>query len=373
VPRLLARSQVVSPAKPALTAITVAHHVVVDGREVSAALVRPQSLAYEVLDLSDAEKENDPEVVVPRTTLNLTTSAVGFGRYAPTWTVPANESLGRHMVRWFATMVSGGPEVEWTETFDVVASTVGLRDRPLYATVSDVRAEGAPPSMTDRWIAERLISACDRLDRWTGRTFAAEWKKVAVDGDRNRYLYLQEPIVALERVVLSDGVTEVEPSAFVVYNRHVAGLLVPDDRESPRIEFMANLWETRYSTNQYRYPGIFSDPQWAGRTPQTIAITGIFGYTDPDGTPTGSTPSLAREVVVGMAVRELPKQGSATAAMKRREGFITMMKTREQTVQYGDVGMESGAAAPSGAAFTGDPHIDGKIAQLCPAVAGGVV
>jgi hypothetical protein len=373
VPRLLGHSQTTSPTKPVLGAFTVAHNLTVDNAPVNAALVTPVSLEYEILDLSDVEKENAPAVVVARTALDLTASKVGFGRYAPTWTVPADEALGRHMIRWFAVMEEDAAEVEWTEQFDVLASTAGLPTRVLYALVSDVRAEGIAASMSDRRIAEVLARSCDRLDEWTNRFFAPVWKNIRVDGDRNRYIYFHEPIIALEQVVLTDGFTFVEPSAFTVYNRHLTGLLVPDDRETPHIEFRSDLWETRYSGNHYPFPGVNAHPQWAGRSPQSIQVKGVFGYTDPDESPTGSTPSLAKEVVVLLTLREAPKQGPQDAAMRRRAAFIQTMKTREQTVTWGDVQLSSGAASPANANFSGDPYIDGKIAQLCPAVSGAVV
>lgn len=369
---VIGRSAVNSPSKPILSTFTIATNQLVQNQIVNGALVEPVSLEYEILDLSTAEKENDPVVVVPRVALNLTTSKVGTGQYAPTWTVPSNEAIGRHLIRWFSTLFDGGPEVEWFEHFDVMGSTVGMPTRPLYATISDVRAEGVGASISDRWILERLARACDRLDEWTSRVFWPTWKQIQVDGSADRFLTFMEPIIALETVLLTDGVTFVEPTAFTVYNRHLTGLLVPDDRETPRIEYRSDWWNRRLTGNTYGYPTMLVDAQWGSRSAQAIQVKGVFGYTEPDGTPAGGVPSLAREVVVLMTLRELPKQNTQEAIQKRRGAFIKSMRTREQQVQWGDVDADSGAAALGGALFTGDPYIDGKIAQLCPAVSGAV-
>lgn len=371
--RIIGRGTTLSPTNPILTAFTVAHSITAeDGASVNAGLVTPVSLEYEILDLSTPEKENDPVSVVARTALNLTTGKVATGVYAPTWTIPSAEPTGLHMIVWYAVLVAGGPEVSWSEPFDVIASMVGLPQRPMCATISAVRAEGAGGSISDRRIYEKLLSVHERLESWTGRSFVAARKVLHLDGTRDRYFVFHEPIIALEKVLLTDGVTSIEPSAFTVYNRHLTGLLVPDDRENPRLEFRANWWETRYSGNTYRYPDVFTDPSWGGRSSQAIEVTGVFGYTEPDGSPTGRTPSLATEVVVLMTLRELPRQNTQEAIAKRRAGFVEEMKTREQTVKWGDMGSGGGASSLESAPFTGDPNIDGKIRQLCPVAPGGM-
>lgn len=370
---IIGRSTANSPTRPILSTFTIATNLVVNGAILNGALVTPVALAYEILDLSTVEKENDPVVVVARADMNLTTSLVSTGRYAPTWTVPADEPTGRHMIRWFATLVEDGPEVEWFEQFDVMASTAGLPTRALYALISDVRAEGVGDSISDRRILEVLARSCDRLDDWTGRNFWPAWKEVHVDGSRDRFLNFYEPIIALEEVVLTDGITTVSPSAFTVYNRHLTGLLVPDDRETPRIEYQSD-WRSRILTgSSHGYPSVFVHAQWGGDSAQSIRVKGVFGFTDPDGSPTGGVPSMARDVVVLMTLKALPKQNTQAAVTKRREAFIQSMKTREQQVTWGDMSGSSGgggASALGSAPFTGDPYIDGMIAQLCPACSG---
>lgn len=369
---VIGRSTANSPTKPILSTFTIATNLLVENQIVNGALVTPIALDYEILDISTSEKANAPVVVVPRTTLNLNTAkvAASSGRYAPTWTVPSNQAIGRHLIRWFSTLVTDGPEVEWFEHFDVMGTTVGMPTRPLYATISDVRAEGVGDSIPDSRILQILARACDRLDAWTSRVFWPTWKQIQVDGSTDKFLVFMEPIIALESVLLTDGVTSVEPTAFTVYNRHLTGLLVPDDRENPRVEYRSDWWNRRLTGNTYGYPTMLIDAQWGGRSSQAIQVKGVFGYTDPDGTPAGAVPALAQEVVVLMTLRELPLQNTPQAIKKRRDAFIAKMKTREQEVQWGDLALTSGAASPATAMFTGDPYIDWKIAQLCPAVSG---
>ena len=370
MPHVIGRSSTTSPTNPVLATFTVATNLLVHNQIVNGALVEPVALDYEILDVSTPSKEDVPVVVVARTSLDIVASKLHTGHYAPTWAVSASEAIGRHIVRWFATLVDGGPEVEWSEHFDVLGSVVGLPTRVLYATPSDVRAEGVLDTVSDRRIAEKLAEACDQLDEWTGRRFWPEWKQVQVDGSSDRFLVFQEPIIALDSVLLTDGVTTVEPGAFTVYNRHLTGMRLPDDRENPRIEYRADWWNRRLTGNTHGYPTMLIDAQWGGRSSQSIQVKGVFGYTSPDGSPTGGVPSIAREVVVLMTLKALPKANSAQAIQKRRESFINNMKTREQQVQWGDVNLSSGAASPATAYFTGDPFIDQKIMQLLPAAAG---
>lgn len=362
--RILGRTSASSASKPLLATWTLR-----EGK-----LIAPVALAYEIFDLSTPEKENDPLSVVARTDVDLTDDKVSTGHYAATWTVPSNYvALGRHEIRWYATLVTDGPELTWSTYFDVVGSPSGLPVGDVYAGVSDVRDEGVGSSVTDRRIIEKILEASQMLDTWTGRHFAPESKTLTLNGTRSTTLTLNEPVIAVEKVVLFDGFSDIEPPAYVVYNRHLQGLRNPDDRDTPKLEFRGGWWETRYNAGSYRYPNILSKPQWGGREPQSVKLTGVFGYTDPDGSPVGRTPQLATNIVVRMVLRELPKQNTMAAIMKRREAMITSMRTREQTIQWKEPSDLSGASYTNTTRFTGDPSIDIMIEQLCIPISGAVV
>lgn len=342
-------------------------------------LVAPVSLSYEILDVSSPENENIPIVVVPSTVVNLTTHKVATGQYAVTWTVPADAALGRYLIRWTAVVpvvkdnVTTNKTFVWGTPFDVVAFGTELPSIDVYAGVSDVRAEGVGENIPDRTIISKLEIASRLLDTWTGRHFVPESKEITLNGSRSTILTLNEPIIAVEKIVLFDGFSDIEPPAYVVFNRHLQGLRNPDDRDFPKIEFRGGWWETRYNAGSYRYPNILSRPQWGGREPQSVKISGVFGYTDPDNSMVGCTPKIATQVVVRMVLRELPKQNTMAAIMKRREAQISSMKTREQTIQWKDSPGVTGASYNTATRFTGDPSIDMLIEQLCVPISAAVV
>jgi hypothetical protein len=240
----IARGQTSDGAHPVLEVFTPAQGVLLDATAV----------AFQVFDVSDDARQASPVQVFPatpgsRATANLAELApagdkLGTGHVLARWTVPVDEALGRHEIRWFVQSTPGATEQVVTAEFDVLAAGAGSY-RSGYALVSDLRAEGVTPSeATDARLARLVRLATQYVDRMTGRFFEPRPMTPALDGSGGRILLLGHPIIGVRDVTLlvampaEVGELPVVPSFFRVYNRHLTqGLLDPDDRENPRLEF----------------------------------------------------------------------------------------------------------------------------------------
>jgi hypothetical protein len=223
----------------------------------------------------------------------------------------------------------------------------------VYATVADLRAEGVTEATASDARIESLIAlAGSYIERMTGRFFESRAQTLRLDGTGGRVQPLGQPIVSVEAVFVdsspfSPGGAPVDPISYRVYNRHLTeGLLLPDDRDNPRIELIGG---------DEPFPGV-GRLGWP-RGQQNIEVRGVFGYTDPDGSPTGRTPELIRHVTKLLVLRELPRMTD----LDRREDAlrrwrITSERTRDQAYTL--------EALRLSGEFTGDPEIDTILAAL---------
>lgn len=348
---------------------------------VAGLLAEPVSLAFAIYDVSTPTNEATPVVVVASTPIDLQTALVSPGRYAATWPVPNNEALGRHVIQWTAQLVSGGPTVQWSYAFDVV---VGVFNVPtdVYASVSDVRAEGVPATISDARILEQLALASRRLDNWTGRYFVPKYKTMNVDGQQRDSLWLDEAICAIEQVQIVAWEGYINPGEFVVYNRHLTqNLLSPDDRDFPQIAYRLRGDYAIYSSSYVTWttPSWLASRRltWGNIGRQSVQITGVFGYTEFDGSPCGCTPILAKMATVLIAMKSLTpvyKSGIGNGGGWSPGGSVVEMRTREQTIRWNAPEFGSnGSSFNNMARYTGDPAIDSLIEQLCRPIVGAVV
>jgi hypothetical protein len=217
----------------------------------------------------------------------------------------------------------------------------------LYTSIADLREEGVAETAASDARLEILIGLASRyIDRLTGRFFEPREMTVALDGTGGRVLRLGQPIVRVDGVFIGaspqahDGVP-LDPTLYRVYNRHLTQRFVlPDDRDDPRIEFVGDE-EVVSGAGRLVWP----------RGAQNVTVQGVFGYTDPDGTPTGQTPDLIRHATKLLVMREMPR----LADLDRREDAqrrwrITSERTRDQSYSLEALQLRG--------AFTGDPEID---------------
>mgnify|MGYP001240412518 CR=1 FL=1 len=277
---------------------------------------------------------------------------VSTGRYVARWTPGLAEPIGTHEVRWFYKLTLASLEQSFREEFEVLPE-VTAQSADGYTTVQAMRDEGVTTGMASDSKLQGLIRvASQMIDRWTGRWFEPRSRTFIVDGPGADTVMLNHPICAISDIqfLSSDLDTggPVELAGVRIYNRHLTQLLLsPDDRENPRLE-----WATDFVQRHCPWP------YWP-RGNQNIQITGIFGYTDPDGvSPYGSTPVLIEQACKMLVVRLLTPLGNAQAQQDQAlANRITKMRTRDQEITWA-APSTSGGGGTAGGAMSGDIAID---------------
>ena len=256
----------------------------------------------------------------------------------------------------FVHATPGGPEQLLTAEFDVLTEGAGSY-RFGYALVSDLRAEGVNVTdATDARLVRLIRLASQYVDRFTGRYFEPRPLTLTLDGNGGRALLLGHPVIAVREVKLllampaQIGELPVTPSFFRVYNRHLTqGLLDPDDRENPRLEYFHESDLFGVQATPAASLGLGS-LVWL-RGPQNVVVDGLFGYTDPDGSAVGSTPDLIRHVTKLIVLRELPAMTDVTRREERQSRWrIVSERTRDQGYNLDPLRFQG--------ALTGDPALD---------------
>jgi hypothetical protein len=357
--RALARGVASSPTNPVLDVWTL----------VGGALTDVFALAFQVFDLSTGT----PVQVFPATLGNQQVVNVAGaehlqkGHYVATWTPGNAEPLGLHRVIWFVTPTNGGAVQQYMTDFDVLAAGLSMRG-PAYALLSDLRTEGFTPSMLSDARAIALIISMSRLiERWTKRFFEPRYRSITLDGAAGPSMHINDPLIAVDSVTI-DG-TLVDLSSVKVFNRHISeGLTSPDDRDNPKIVFN-RVTRTLVQVDSYDRPFLNRELYWPG--PRNVAISALFGYTDPDAdVQAGVTPDLIKRVTMLLVSREsIPIADGEGRADAQNAYRVKSIRTRDQSIDYGP---DRGDLVTSGRMeFTGDPAIDDIIAQfVAPPVIG---
>lgn len=354
--KFLARGVASSGANPVLDLWAV-----VDG-----AIADLEALEYAIWDLSDDEPAqvypvSGNEVVDVATTYpDAGGGRLALGHFFAAWTPSATERLGAHEVVWQATL-PGGETREWRTRFDVLAT--GRRAKgPMYALLSDLRTEGFTVAALKDDRALALISTASKaIERYTRRFFEPRALAFTVSGEGGRVVHLEHPVIALASIAIQDDALTRE--SFKVFNRHIAeGLLHPDDRDNPRVEFGPQLWGFRRFEGQAPLP---REVFWTA--PRNVALEGLFGYTEPDeDSPTGTTPNLITRATMMIVAREQTGIGDVDGRKEASRGAVKDERTRDQSISYGTTRADLAGSSGSGVGeFTGDPAIDDIIGLFC--------
>lgn len=334
--------------------------------QVNGVLTDVAGLEFQIFDVSDPVKQQTPVQVHPATVgqraavdvsnLCPTGDKLSTGHFVARYTPPVSQALGTHEVRWFFKLTSSSPEQSFKEEFEVLAEVVGT-GQLAYCPLQDLRDEGfTTPQVSDARLAHLIELASRYIDSVTERFFEPRQQTLELDGRGGADLLLDEPVIAVEEIeILDQGIGGVpvtgivDPSSYRVYNRHLTQRLAkPDDRDNPKISFLRNGIEPRPLLSR----GFFFP-----RGVQNIRLNGLFGYTEADGTPTGRTPLLIRDVCKRLVVRELPllsEAGKREDAQKRWR--LIEEKTRDQSYKLDKLVLRG--------AFTGDPQIDNVLVQF---------
>jgi hypothetical protein len=274
--------------------------------------------------------------------------------FAPSGASPVPPPGTKCQINWAWTMPNGATGIMVRE-FDVLSNVPPQREHAgSYCLVSDLREEGFPPERASDQRLLRLIAMQSRyIDRVTGRFFEPRFVTQTLNGTGGRAMQLGDPIIALSLVTLGNpSVNTIEPESFRVFNRHIsAGLTNPDDRNDPKIEFVHYrdiFGRQRSASIDSPLFGVPFRDLFFPSGVQNVNITGLFGFTDPDGSSSGMTPELIRHACKLLVYRELFKLSSDERDERKRHRILSE-GTRDQRYTM--------AAAQEGA-FTGDREID---------------
>lgn len=369
----LVRGQVIDPGHPALA--FVSQYV---GQAVPAA-----SLAWRILDLTkqvELVASTPVDLVLDVLAFDPNNTAAGF--YAPRWVVPVDLPLGRYAIEWtyvltlpssqaFTTFVTE-PALEGVvrKVFEVVAALPAARGAPQYSLVTDARDFlGCGPEVNDAALQRHIIRASRFVERATGRVFEARFAYRRFGGNGARRLHFGDPIVSVSSVGIDTQPTQtgdlgVELDMLRIYNRHLSeGLLDPDDREDPRIEFVHS--DDLEGVRFVPFHGISLRSLAFPFGVQNIHVRGVFGYTEADGSPWGETPDLIQHVTRLLVAREIHKLGT-----DEREDAQWRWRVKSEKARDVEIDMTDPAALGG---WTGNPEIDSILVSFTrPPRMGGV-
>lgn len=340
-------------------------------------VVDPFRLQYQVLDATTDGKRLVPIVVYPnpdepteRADVDLVDDRLALGWFVANWTptveVEADpdadppivgvdaEPTGRHLIRWFLTLIEDGAEQTWTREFEVLD---GLPEgvQTGYCMVTELREEGVTLTQATDLKLILLINEASRYVEWaTRRFFEPRRQAIAVDGRGGVLLMLGQPIVALDAVELVSPLVNdwtIQQIDYQVYNRHLdGGLASPDDRENPKIALLY------YEQASWRLTGGIRWP--SGK--QNVRVTGVFGYTDADGSPAGCTPREIQRVTMALVWRNLLPLTHADRDDRMSRHLVTSETVRDQSITRKFAGDTPGGCT----AFTGDSAIDNVLMRF---------
>jgi hypothetical protein len=287
-------------------------------------------------------------------TVNLVTQRIDTGYYAAVWD-SSHADIGEYTIRWYVTPIAAGAEENvFEQDFEVV--TVPYRSRN-YCSVESLRIEGVTSArLSDIAVQRHILQASRYVEMFTGRVFCPVPKVIRIDGTNGRGISLEEPIVAIQGLAVSlvsqftASDLQVLADTFRVYNRHLTlGLLNPDDRDNPHLEFVHDddLKGVNYvvPTSGYRLTQLI----WP-KGQQNCRIEGVFGYTEPDGSWWGRTPELIQLVTKMLCFRYLDRLGTSLHDDAIKRGRVISEHTKDQGYTL--------SHPSSFNAYTGDTEID---------------
>lgn len=285
---------------------------------------------------------------------------LGIGYYVAAFD-PEAEGLvsGPYVIEWSYILTIGGPVHKAAYSFEVLSPAVVRTSAAYSGYISSARDELATWELDARQRA--ILRASREVERLTGRIFFPKYMEQLVSvRKRTSILFLDSPIIGISRMTVEGGnplmgvytVTDIGLSAVRIYNRHLDFLLSPDDRDNPKIQYVPVLDEAwRLEMGQTYFPVCAKG----------IKIYGVFGYTDPDGSPFGATPDSLADVVTALASRILIDPLGQDMLLQQ-PSRIQSAKTRDQSITFNS---NTEMSISSTYSMTGDPRLDAMLAPYC--------
>jgi hypothetical protein len=318
--------------------------------QVNGILTNVFALSYVIYDMQNEETR------VTSTPVTLTACSAGghridTGRYIVALTAAAASDwkIGTHRITWTYTPEDGDTAQIWVQYFEVLHADVATTGRGYrsYVNTSKLDKDDVLTScrVSISKLQETLITVTELIENWTNRIFEPVYINARYNGVKGAALPLNLPIIGVDNVALiSENVDATETSItltdLLIYNRHLASSLPePDDRDNPRIEYASVSGSGPYARSLFPI----------GR--QNIRVSGMFGYTEYDGSPSGRRPKLLERVATLMVLQQLTDPLGQDPFISQ-PGRIRSARTRDQSVTFASAA--EGGVGP----LTGDRVVD---------------
>lgn len=252
------------------------------------------------------------------------------------WTPAAGTTPAAHRIDWTFLDTDGVTERSWSQEFDVTEEGTGI---PFWTYVSplDVRNEGVTRSQLSN---ERLVSLIKRVQAYIERVARQPFRPVRhtlmMDGNGSPTLFLNVPIIGIERLRANYSTADLAASSFRVYASTAlaedGGWLPHDNRRNPKIRLLTDMSTGIYS-------GVYGGVGRFGVGTQPHEIKGVFGYVEAN----GQTPELIKNAALRLVLANTPllTVGGSTSS-EATAGPIKSEKTDRHEIVYADSGSSVG-------------------------------
>jgi hypothetical protein len=214
----------------------------------------------------------------------------------------------------------------------------------VYATVDDVRAEGVTVAQAaDARLLALLDEASRTIDQVTGWFFEPRALSLRLVGRGTATIEPPYPPIRLDRLAIGSYSLSLDP-----HDLEVVGAPVQPGFDGPRITL-------RHRRVFPRRDGTIPLSSMFAMLPlplgdDLVVADGVWGYTEPDGTPEGRTPNEIRRACILLVLRGVSPLGDDAAWDARNRWRLISERTRDQSYQL--------APADTFGALTGDPEVD---------------
>lgn len=223
---------------------------------------------------------------------DLLLDRVSVGEYVIQFSTGGAWLVGQYLIEIVA---KGVRDYSWAIRFEILAADVpALHSGDHLALVRDLRDAGVASTVPDYRAAQLIVRASKQVERYCGRVFTPKKQTMRLYADANGCLWFPSPCVWLQSISV-DGFN-LDLSNARLYSRALrSGSGAPafgdDDRDTSRI--------------------VLSHLKRGGG----YDVVGVFGYTEPDGSDIGCTPTQITWAVCATAQTLLSYQAGSSSTI----------------------------------------------------------
>lgn len=318
------------------------------------------SIRYEVYTVGDTTviKEDDLDM---RLSPDGDKKATGY-YVAPLDPEDLEMDAGSYEILFYYKTTETADEKSYGYGFEVLEKSTFRRGSAYKAYIPSSHTALEGFSTSEKQMA--IYEASKFVDFLTGREFFPRYFDLLHTMQEDQpTIWLFIPVIGINEVAVTTlGVVSgtaddylIDLTSLRVYNRHLSGMLVPDDRADPRIAL-----ELADPTDRFFLCNVLPQGEL------NVRVTGVFGYTDPDDSPIGMTPLPLQFVVQQLAYRKLVDP-MATDPTLWNPAMVKKAKTRDQEIHFDNL------ISSNNAELTGNSKLDSILAQyMRPCYVGAV-